>query len=106
MYYLHTCTCMHCGSFRMKSTTIRSELPFYVVYHMFVVSDTGVKGQCLQTFLVRPLKNAVWIFWVFNFCLINIFVLTKFDFGITMGWGDSVSRQLSAYMLVRFVTHL
>ena len=58
---------------------------------MFDVSGTGVKGQCLYTFLMRPLKNALWIFLVFNpnFCLINVFVLTKFDFGITMGWGGT-----------------
>ena len=58
---------------------------------MFVVSNTGVKGQCLQTFLMRPLKKDVWIFVVFNpnFCLFNIFVLTKFDYGITMGRGDT-----------------
>ena len=30
---------------------VRNEMLFHVVYHVFVVSDTGVKGQCLYTFL-------------------------------------------------------
>ena len=58
-----------------------------MVYHMFVVSNTGVKGKCLHAFLMcPPKKNAVRNFFVFD--LINnniiIFVLTKSDFGTMM----------------------
>ena len=52
-------------------------MPFHVVNHTYVVNDTGVKGQCLYTFLIHSGKATAQIFLVFtkNFWRINIFVL-------------------------------
>ena len=40
--------------------------PFMSFNHMFVVSNTGVKGHCLHTFLIHLPKNAARNFLVFN----------------------------------------
>ena len=41
-------------------------MPFYVANHMYVVSHTGVKGQCLYTFLMHFQKATAQIFLVFR----------------------------------------
>ena len=41
-------------------------MPFHVVKNMYVVSDTGVKGQCLYTFLIHSQKAPAQIFFSFH----------------------------------------
>ena len=55
-------------------------MPFHMVNHVPVVSDYGVKDQCLYAFLMHPQEKIAQIFSTPKFWHINVFVLNYFDY--------------------------